>query len=151
MGYKDKEKQREYQRLWRERRRRDWFDKNGPCIKCHSWENLEIDHIDPKLKTSHRIWSWSEKRRDRELAKCQVLCKVCHAEKSATTKPRGENQGNSKLSDKDALQIKYLLSLDMLTYKQIADMYDVNESVVGKINRGEMWKHIPESSSMVEY
>lgn len=66
------------------RRRKEWFDINGPCSKCSSWENLEVDHIDPLNKIAHKIWQWSKERREEELAKCQVLCKVCHRQKTST-------------------------------------------------------------------
>ncbi len=78
MPYADKEKQREYQRNWIRKRREDWLKENGPCKKCGSWSNLDIHHKDPKQKVSHRIWSWSKKRREIELAKCEVLCEPCH-------------------------------------------------------------------------
>lgn len=82
MGYKDKEKQREYQRRWVQKRRQDWLDENGPCVRCGSTEDLEVDHIDPDQKISHRIWSWSNSRRNEELEKCQVLCSDCHKKKT---------------------------------------------------------------------
>lgn len=82
MAYKDKDKQREFQRLWIAKRRKDFFDANGPCVKCSSWNRLELDHINPEDKVSHAIWSWSEKRRLEEIAKCQVLCHECHLQKT---------------------------------------------------------------------
>ena len=73
-----------YQRDWYAQRRSAWLEANGPCAKCGSWENLEVDHIDPAQKAAEisRLWSLSEARRLPELAKCQVLCKPCHYEKS---------------------------------------------------------------------
>lgn len=82
MPYKDPAQQRAYQRRWVARRKEKWLTKNGPCVKCDSDEELEVDHIDPEKKVSHRIWSWSKARRDRELKKCQVLCSECHKEKT---------------------------------------------------------------------
>lgn len=82
MPYKDRDKQREYQRKWI-LSRRDEYLSDKSCKKCGSKKNLEVDHIDPKKKLSHRIWSWSKKRREAELKKCQVLCKDCHKSKSA--------------------------------------------------------------------
>lgn len=82
MPYLDKTEQREYQRKWIAGRRRAWLDRNGPCKRCGSSENLEIDHIDRRMKISHRIWSWSDSRRLEELRKCQVLCQGCHLTKS---------------------------------------------------------------------
>src|SRR5690606_33440259 len=56
------------------------------CVKCGSTENLELDHIDPSQKVSHRIWSWTESKRLEEIAKCQVLCNECHLVKSIKEK-----------------------------------------------------------------
>ncbi len=50
---------------------------------CGSWNDLELDHINPETKVSHNIWSWSEKRRIKELKKCQPLCFGCHKKKSS--------------------------------------------------------------------
>ena len=81
MPYKDKEKQREYQRTRCALVRKEWFDKNGPCKECGNEENLELHHVDPKKKVTHRVWSWSISRREKELAKCVVLCRECHINK----------------------------------------------------------------------
>ncbi len=66
-----------YGREWRRKRRYEYF-KNKSCTKCNSKKRLELDHIDPKKKISHNIWSWSEDRRNKELVKCQILCYKCH-------------------------------------------------------------------------
>ena len=68
---------RAYQLEWLQRRRREWLSDKA-CVSCGSRENLEVDHIDPTTKVSHRIWSWRAERREAELAKCQVLCRECH-------------------------------------------------------------------------
>jgi 5-methylcytosine-specific restriction endonuclease McrA len=81
MPYKDPAKQKEYQRKWMLQRRRD-FQKGRCCVQCGSTRQLEVDHIDPSTKVTHRVWAWSKKKREAELAKCQVLCKKCHATKS---------------------------------------------------------------------
>lgn len=59
-------------------RRKHWFLKNGPCVKCGSKKKLELDHINPKHKIAHNVWSWKEEDRLKELDKCQVLCWKCH-------------------------------------------------------------------------
>lgn len=79
-----KEYLKNYSRLWIAKRRADFF-KDKCCVKCGSTERLELDHIDPKTKKSrsaHAIWSFSEKRRLEEIAKCQVLCHNCHLQKT---------------------------------------------------------------------
>ena len=92
MGYKDPDKQREYQRQWAARRRAAFFDDKS-CAWCGSTERLELDHIDPELKVSHRIWSWSEARRAEEVAKCQVLCHDCHLDKTRIDFDLGQKHG----------------------------------------------------------
>ena len=82
MPYKDKDKQRAYNLARMQCRRKKWFAENGPCNGCGSPNNLELDHIDPRKKVSHRVWSWSEQRLIEELLKCQILCKKCHKQKT---------------------------------------------------------------------
>lgn len=82
MSKNRKEYLKEYQREWLKRRRQQWLEENGPCVRCGSTENLEVDHINPNERISHRVWSWSAKRRSEELAKCQVLCHICHVDKT---------------------------------------------------------------------
>lgn len=81
MPYKDKARQRDYSRQWIAKRRATWFE-NKSCVQCGSTERLELDHVDPSTKVDHCIWSWSEERRNFEIAKCQVLCYDCHRRKS---------------------------------------------------------------------
>ncbi|ALF00619.1 HNH endonuclease [Mycobacterium phage Bricole] len=75
------EAKREYQRQWRAKRRAAWFAGKA-CVRCGSDEDLELDHVDPTLKVTNAVWSWSQERRDVELAKCQVLCNACHKAKT---------------------------------------------------------------------
>lgn len=82
MSYKDKAVQSAYQSGYLKGARRAWIETNGPCRVCGSWDDLEMDHIDPKDKTTHRVWSLSRERRTEELKKCQVLCAKCHQQKT---------------------------------------------------------------------
>lgn len=82
MPYKDPEVQRAYQRERVARTRAEWLAENGPCKRCGTWDDLQVDHIDGSQKVSHNVWSWSKSRREAELDKCQVLCQDCHLEKS---------------------------------------------------------------------
>lgn len=81
------DKARKKNNEWVRKRREEWLKANGPCKECASWERLEVDHIDPKSKVHHSVWTWSEERRAKELKKCQVLCFLCHRLK--TNKERG--------------------------------------------------------------
>jgi hypothetical protein len=102
MPIKDPEARRRYQREWKARRVRElkgaWMAANGPCVDCGSWDQLELDHVDPSTKVSHRIWSWSDEHRAAELEKCAPRCRVCHARKSATECAFGVDNGAAKLT-----------------------------------------------------
>lgn len=63
----------------------------GKCVKCGSSENLEFDHIDRDSKDPRAgghgkgsMWTFSEKRFQAELVKCQLLCHDCHLAKTMT-------------------------------------------------------------------
>lgn len=87
---RDAESARRYSREWqkwvRRARRAAWIAENGPCKRCGSTERLEVDHIDPSSKEHevHSVWTWGAEIRERELAKCQVLCRKCHESKNAS-------------------------------------------------------------------
>lgn len=91
---------KEYQRNWMRARRQKWLQENGPCKHCGSWDSLEIDHIDPSLKTMQptSIWSRTESVREKELANCQVLCKFCHLKKTLSERPKLVH-GSTKMYD----------------------------------------------------
>lgn len=58
----------------------------GVCVECGTDEDLHFDHIDPTTKEAHLtdlFKSGSRERIDRELAKCQLLCRSCHSIKTA--------------------------------------------------------------------
>lgn len=93
MSYKDLKQQNAYQRTWQKRRRMEWLS-GQTCAHCGSDKNLEVDHIDPSNKISHRIWSWKLSRRLEELRKCQVLCRQCHKFKSIAEKGLGNKHGS---------------------------------------------------------
>lgn len=84
---------KEYQRIWLQARRNRWLEQNGPCKVCGTWEDLEVDHIDPSQKQYKisTIWSRSQEVRDNELTKCQVLCKKHHLEKTLAERPQPEH------------------------------------------------------------
>jgi hypothetical protein len=77
MPNSDPEKRKLYAREWVKKRRTEFFS-DKKCEWCGSTDNLVLHHSDPKEKVASAIWSWSESRRDEELAKCVVLCKICH-------------------------------------------------------------------------
>lgn len=56
----------------------------GECILCGGKEGLQLDHIDPKSKEIDisKMLNVSLERFWKEVSKCQLLCKACHAKKT---------------------------------------------------------------------
>lgn len=85
----DSERKREYRRKYdlnryHIRRNKAILQLGGKCNVCGSVRNLEIDHINRDSKEFNISVSWgvSEKRFQKELQKCQLLCSQCHKTKS---------------------------------------------------------------------
>ena len=89
----------EYKRKWAAARRAEYMAGKS-CVVCGTTESLEVDHIDPAEKVSHRIWTWSRERRDAELAKCQILCTEHHLEKTIAQRPIPEHGTVSRYTSK---------------------------------------------------
>lgn len=79
----------------RRRERRAEYLEGKSCVRCGSTDDLQVDHIDPKMKTMHSsaIWLLSREKREAELAKCQVLCKPCHRAKTTAEQTRPTRHG----------------------------------------------------------
>lgn len=85
MNKPNKEYNRKYHLKRYHKRRKEVISRlGGKCVKCGSIENLEIDHIDPDTKVFNlgKLWSPSKEIFELELAKCQLLCKDCHINKT---------------------------------------------------------------------
>lgn len=135
------EEQRRYQREWVARRRAAWFS-DKVCVDCASREDLELDHVDPSTKVSNSIWSWSQVRRDSEIAKCVVRCRACHLNKTIDnaegSRAPGAFHGSSKLSRSDVEDI--LLRLSQGTSRRtIASAYGISTKTVSRISTGNHW------------
>lgn len=93
MAYKNPKDKSKADSIRQKSRRDKWIKENGPCRKCGTWNNLEVDHVDPTLKITHRLWSYREELRTSELEKCQVLCSLCHLEKTKLFYAMRRNHG----------------------------------------------------------
>lgn len=144
MPYKDPARQREYMRQWTERRRAEWFAGKS-CAECGSTEDLELDHVDPARKVSHRVWSWAKERREAELAKCRALCGICHAKKTGTEQPHGAAKVNARLTEEQVHEIRASTE----SCRALAAKYPVNFSTVSKVRRGAKWRRLEPSNEGV--
>lgn len=70
---------------WEKRRALAVEHLGGECNRCGELEGFDFDHIDPstKIMSIARASSRSEVFFWEEVAKCQLLCKPCHLEKTA--------------------------------------------------------------------
>lgn len=139
---------REYQRRWIAQRRRDWIDANGPCAKCGSWDELEVDHKDASTKVFNPSYLWSlavsNPKRIAELAKCWVLCKTCHNTKTTISGERacGQRIGSSKLNERDVARIR-ILRKKGATLRGLGELFNVDQRAISAICKRETWKHVP--------
>src|SRR4051812_42975795 len=104
MPYASRPKQRAYQRRRLAQRRRSWLSDKA-CVDCGAGPDdaqLELDHVDPRLKLTHRLFSLSEKRRLSELEKIVVRCSPCHRAKGIR---QGDLLRGAKLQPADVLAI----------------------------------------------
>lgn len=140
-----KEYLRNHHRVWVANRRKEWFVGKF-CAACHSITNLELDHIDPSTKISHNVWSWTKKRRDDELAKCQVLCRKCHLQKTISENRRrcGELVGTAKLRNMDAQRIRTLYARNKISARDLAKMYGSHRTNIHRIIKYKSYRAVEE-------
>lgn len=147
MSIRDPEARRAYQRKWIAERRREWFQENGPCTICGSWDQLEVDHINSHDKEFNiaNLWSFARDnpKRIRELAKCRVLCHSCHVLKTVTAfeMPSGDLHRNAKLTADRVRKIRALNAQGM-TYAALARLFDIDARNVSGICRRKYWRHV---------
>jgi hypothetical protein len=92
---------------------------------------LEINHING-IKSDNRL-------NNLELVTHRE--NLQHAYDSGLHSSKGETHYNTKLTNHKVKVIKELL-LPIFNYTEIGKMYGVNGRVIGKIARGETWRHI---------
>ena len=116
MPYADPDKQREYQRLYARRLRATQPEKvkankarfkrrsashvntikaSTPCHDCgvqYPPHVMTFDHVRGTKETDIAVaaWRWSVERIDEEIAKCEIVCANCHAERTYQRKVRGD-------------------------------------------------------------
>lgn len=139
MPYADPARQSAYQSEWAKRRRLKWIAEHGPCVDCETWDDLQVDHVDAKTKVTHRVWFWSQMRRDAELAKCAVRCEPCHKRKTAfnrenVTVKLSDHNPQAKLTVRQADVIR----TSNLTNAQLARIYPVHPATISRIRRGKI-------------
>lgn len=138
-----------YQKGWIRKKREDWLKANGPCRQCGSGERLEVDHIDPAQKVSHTVWSWKPERREEELKKCQVLCRVCHRKKTSEDLRRiktGRPGHPHKLNESLVLEIFKSAKAGMGP-RAIGKQFCISHTTVIDIRDGKIWRWLTQGAA----
>ncbi|MBR9655765.1 HNH endonuclease [Bacillus cereus] len=105
-----------------------------PLLYATSKKKPEVNHIDGDKKNNDVS--------NLEWATCSENKK--HAYKVGLKKPtvlRGEQGGNSKLTEKEAMKILHLRNSGM-KIKEIGDMFGVTDTTVSNIFSGKTWDHL---------
>lgn len=85
------EEKRVYQLNWITARKKKYIEQMGCCYFCGSHEKIEIHHLDPAKKNTHKIWSYSEDKIEAELRMCVALCNSCHTKFHQLIRRRSEH------------------------------------------------------------
>lgn len=140
MPFKDPEKQAKFQNEWMKKRRLDWIAQNGPCA-CGSADGLRVVHVNPDTRKTSQVWSWSEERRNAELAKCKAMCRECrikHWGKIFRDAYKGRRGLAEKLTPETVWAIRGRL-LGREGIREIARAYHLDHSAIIDIQRGRIW------------
>lgn len=81
---------RPYQAAYKRKRKQEYVDqRGGVCEKCTCSVDLEFHHREPHLKlySGNGFFSLSRAKIEWELAKCDLLCKTCHAQTPTYCRP----------------------------------------------------------------
>lgn len=138
MPHTPESRARAYEKMKMHRAR--WFDENGPCKKCGSSKNMEVDHIYADDKVSHCVWSWTPARRALELAKCQVLCRKCHRQKTSASGARSTGRivpSLRKITDKQVLKAVLLRQMGM-PVRKIGSKFKVSHVTIIRLTNAAM-------------
>jgi hypothetical protein len=140
------EQMRQYQNKRRENIRAELIALlGGKCSRCGSTTELQFDHIDRSTKL-FTIASGLDRPRSillKEIAKCQLLCRLHHIEKTREdglhpNRPLGERVSSAKLTSADVREIR----LSSLSDREAALRYGVSRDQIRNVRLRRHWKHI---------
>ena len=138
-----KEQHRKYNLNCYHKRRNKLIEQlGGKCVRCGSTENLEFDHISSQSKEidiSKQITS-DIISIQKELIKCQLLCRSCHIQKT-----KEEKDANAKISKIDATNIRSEYAFSDITQEKLGEKYGLKQSEISNILRDARWNQNDEN------
>lgn len=146
----------------------DRRQRNGCWVWQGACNNMGYGTVkwDGKTYTAHRVAAWlsglvadpakptNPKEKAHVLHKCdnRKCCNPTHFfigsyadnqldaySKKRKVQPKGEKHTNAKLTDKQAVEIRRIYKVHGLSQQTIANRYDVSQSAISKIIRGETY------------
>ena len=126
MGYKDRTKQRDFQKRWNKARREQWIKEHGPCEICGSWDDLRVAYAGEWSVTKNG-WKMSPKWFKGEMGKRIVLCAFCEE----FEKGLRNNWWWARLSPE---AVEDILS-KRLSHRKFAALYRVSRTAIRRIQQ----------------
>lgn len=101
---------------------------NPPCVRpSHLFPGAEVDNIRDSLKKGR--WPTGKNHR-------------FHIDKALIPHARGEDQGSSKLTKQQVVEMRFSYDRGGISQKALGERYGVSQVLVGKIVNLKLWKHI---------
>ena len=117
------------------------------CVGCggpaHHWS---YDGTDPN--ELHERWPGRQKdfAYSLDVSRYEPRCRSCHSTHDGVAKQlgvrRGEEQTNSKLTEADVRAIRGALTVEGVTQRSLAQLYDVDPALISRIWLRKSWSHV---------
>lgn len=110
-------------------------------LKDSYFEDAVINHIDEnQLNNNVENLEWVTQKEN--LNKAQDNRQVQENGRTWGGVSYGENNGMSKVTEQDVLEIRELYNTGLYTHQEIADMYGLSKTNAGDIIRRKIWKTV---------
>jgi hypothetical protein len=113
----------------------------GCAAEVLRWADVSESDTSPKqpqeIDSAPKRGHWTHRMPER-LARGARNGKYTKPEKT----PRGEAHGSAKLNKQNVVEIRDIYQARLFTQRQLADLFDVSESLVAAIVHRKLWRHV---------